>query len=308
MRTPTSGTSVFALNSSAGTDPTAKQVTTNFPVDFILNRGANQSGGSFGALSRLTGPKQYLLTPSTAAEATLTGTYLFDSNTTFSSPTAEFNNPAYTYIRYAMRRAPGFFDVVCYDGNNTNRTISHNLGVAPELMIVKQRSASGASLWMVYAGDATKYLRLNETVAAATLSTVWNNTAPTASVFSLGTNGEVNVSGRTYVWYGFASVSGVSKVGSYTGNGSNQTINCGFTAGARFVMIKRTDATGDWYVWDSARGITSGNDPYLLLNSTAAEVTNTNYVDTDSTGFQVTAAAPAGLNANGGTYIFLAIA
>ena len=73
-------------------------------------------------------------------------------------------------------------------------------------------------------------------------------------------------------------------------------------------MIKRTDDTGDWYVWDSARGIIAGNDPYLLLNSSAAEVTNTDYVDTYSAGFEITSTAPAGINANGGTYIFLAIA
>jgi hypothetical protein len=100
----------------------------------------------------------------------------------------------------------------------------------------------------------------------------------------------------------------VSKVGSYTGTGALQTINCAFTTGARFVLIKRTDSTGDWFVWDSARGISSGTDPYLLLNDLSAEVTGTNYVDTDTTGFKVTAAAPAGINASGGTYIFLAIA
>jgi hypothetical protein len=86
-----------------------------------------------------------------------------------------------------------------------------------------------------------------------------------------------------------------------------QTINCGFTGGARFVLIKRTDGIGGWFVYDSARGLSSGNDPYLLLNTTDAEVTSTNYVDTTSVGFQVTAAAPAGLNANGGTFVFLAI-
>jgi hypothetical protein len=100
----------------------------------------------------------------------------------------------------------------------------------------------------------------------------------------------------------------VSKVGSYTGTGALQTIDCGFTLGARYVLIKRTDSTGGWYVWDSARGIISGDDPYLLLNTTVAEITNTNYVDTDTTGFKVTAAAPADINASGGTYIFLAIA
>jgi len=100
----------------------------------------------------------------------------------------------------------------------------------------------------------------------------------------------------------------VSKVGSYTGTAATQQINCGFTGGARFVLIKRTDSTGDWYVWDSARGIVAGNDPYLLLNSTAAEVTNTDYVDTYSAGFEISSTAPAGINANGGSFIFLAIA
>jgi hypothetical protein len=73
-------------------------------------------------------------------------------------------------------------------------------------------------------------------------------------------------------------------------------------------MIKRTDSTGDWYVWDTARGIVSGDDPYLLLNATAAEVTNTDYVDTSSAGFEITSTAPDAINADGGTFIFLAIA
>ena len=74
------------------------------------------------------------------------------------------------------------------------------------------------------------------------------------------------------------------------------------------MLIKRTDSTGDWYVWDTARGIVSGNDPYLLFNSTAAEVTNTDYIDPLNAGFTVTSSAPAALNASGGTYLFLAIA
>ena len=73
-------------------------------------------------------------------------------------------------------------------------------------------------------------------------------------------------------------------------------------------MIKRTDSTGDWYLWDSARGIVAGNDPYTLLNDTAAEVTNTDYIDPLASGFTVTSSAPAALNNNGGTYIFYAIA
>jgi len=126
--------------------------------------------------------------------------------------------------------------------------------------------------------------------------------------FSLGTSQHVNGSGATYVAYLFATCPGVSKVTNFTGTGALQTINCGFASGSRFVLIKRTDSTGDWYVWDSSRGLSSSTDPYLLLNSTAAEVTSTNWVDTTSTGFQVTAASGNNVNINGASYIALAIA
>jgi len=127
-------------------------------------------------------------------------------------------------------------------------------------------------------------------------------------VFTVGSDNATNASSSTYIAYLFASCPGVSKVGSYTGTGTTLSVNCGFTAGARFVLIKRTDSTGDWYVWDTARGIVSGNDPYLLLNSTAAEVTSTDYIDPLSSGFQISSSAPAAINANGGSFIFLAIA
>lgn len=111
----------------------------------------------------------------------------------------------------------------------------------------------------------------------------------------------------TYVCYLFATCAGVSKCGTYTGTGTTHQIDCGFTGGARFVLIKKTSGTGSWYVWDSARGIVSGNDPYLLLNSTAAEVTNTDYIDTYSAGFEISSTAPSEINENGGSFIFLAI-
>jgi hypothetical protein len=216
------------------------------------------------------------------------------------------NATSNTYINYLFRRAPGFFDVVCYTGTGSATTQTHNLGVVPELMIVKKRSATDD--WAVYAGDNTDFLLLNTTAATADDNTYWNDTSPTSTVFSVGTNADVNTSAATYVAYLFASLTGVSKVGSYTGTAAAQTINCGFTGGARFVLIKRTDSTGDWYVWDTARGIISGDDPYLLLNSTAAEVTNTDYIDPVSSGFELSSTAPAAINASGGTFIFLAVA
>jgi hypothetical protein len=188
--------------------------------------------------------------------------------------------------------------------------VAHNLGAVPELMIVKMRS--GVSYWLVYSQtlgvNSELALQLNSAADTGGGLSYWNSTAPTSSVISLGTSPSTNSSGSTYVAYLFASVPGVSKVGSYTGNGSSQTINCAFTTGARFVLIKRTNAAGDWYVWDSARGIVAGNDPYLALNSTAAEVTTNDSVDTDSTGFIVNQVAASNINVNAATYIFLAIA
>jgi hypothetical protein len=248
----------------------------------------------------------YLTSTNTAAESTaLNFRTLAWSNTGYNQD--GYLSGSGSGIYWNFRRAPGFFDEVCYTGNGANRTLSHNLGAVPEMMIVKART--GFESWITYHSSLgnTRAVTLNNDQAPITASQFWNNTTPTSSVFTVGTADGVNSSSYTFVAYLFATVAGVSKVGSYTGTGALQTVNCGFTGGTRFVLIKRTDSAGDWFVYDSARGISSGNDPYLFLNSTAAEVTGTNYVDTTSVGFQVTAAAPAGLNANGGTFVFLAI-
>jgi hypothetical protein len=143
--------------------------------------------------------------------------------------------------------------------------------------------------------------------AASYNTALYFGAQPTATQFYPGNASGSGASGSTYVAYLFASCPGVSKVGSYTGNGSSQTINCAFTTGARFVLIKRTDSTGGWLVWDSARGIVAGNDPYLALNSTAAEVTSNDSVDTDNTGFVVNQVAASNINVNAATYIYFAV-
>lgn len=310
MKSPTSGTTVFSPISSGNATGTTQ--TTNFVIDSqwksknagdTLNATVDDRLRTVSVTSTASG--RYLTTSSATAEITTQDTTQFFNNTGFQNPT--YYGGVNT-IFWSFARAPSFFDTVLYTGTGSNTTQTHNLGVVPELIIIKRRNATGA--WSAYSANLsnTEYLVLNTTAAKATGATYWNSTTPTSSVFSLGTAADVNASGGTYTSYLFASCPGVSKVGSYTGTGALQTINCGFTSGARFVLIKRTDTTGDWFVYDSARGISSGNDPYILFNTTAGEVTGTNYVDTDTTGFKVTAAAPAGLNANGGNYIFLAIA
>jgi len=311
MAVPTVGTSVFAPISQALTSNGV--ITTNFPVDFVIDANRPRDFNGNYAWDRLRGSSQtagrLLFTQTTDAEYSITtGGIGFDRSTGIVDSYTGNSYPAITsqQIYWNFRRAPGFMDVVCYTGTGVASTVTHNLAAVPELMIMKNRSTTGG--WYTYSAalGASNALQLNLTNGALGFG-YWNNTSPTSSVFSTGA-GSNNDSGVTYVAYLFATCAGVSKVGSYTGTGALQTINCAFTTGARYVLIKRTDSTGDWFTYDSARGITSGNDPYLLLNSTAAEVTGTNYVDSTAAGFQVTAAAPAGLNAVGGTYIFLAIA
>ena len=305
---PTAGTEVFDIDTAVGNTAAQSFIETGFPVDLSLTRPLS-SGLSFFFFDRLRGGSDnfynYLQSASTAAETSATG-YAYDFVYSTGIKQTLLGPGGSTQLFYNLRRAPGFFDAVAYTGTGSARTVSHNLGVAPELMIVKRRSDTGH--WYVY--DATlgnTYVNLLSAYSQSYTSSEWNNTSPTSSVFTVGSSA-VNGSGSTFIAYLFASLDGISKVGSYTGTGSNIDVNCNFTAGARFVLIKRTDSTGDWYVWDTARGIVSGNDPYLLFNSTAAEVTNTDYVDPLNAGFTVTSSAPAALNASGGTYLFLAIA
>jgi len=303
MAVPTDATKVYGAVSRAGTGANATVTTGSFPPDLTIIRGRD-AGYSWRWGDRLRGTPAVLRSNLTNAE--LTGetdlsSFNMDGFSLTGTGASLSNSSGANYINYAMGRAPGFFDEVCYTGTGVTRTVTHNLGVAPELMIVKSRSGTGD--WKVW-NKSSLFTNLILNSDVATQSDSINS--PTTTTFSAFADS--NTSSVTYVAYLFATVAGVSKVGSYTGTGTTLQINCGFTAGSRFVLIKRTDSTGDWYVWDSARGIVAGNDPYLLLNSTAAEVTGTDYVDTYSAGFEISSTAPAAINANGGTYIFLAIA
>ena len=303
MKTPESGTEVFL----ASTVASGVQIATGFNVDLWINGSKDGSAGVSSQLTmdRMRGAK-YLRTTQTTAETSTNNPFTTGPSNTFTNITQGGAGVAWMF-----KRATGFMDVVAYTGTNGTISRNHNLGVAPELMITKRRDS--ASAWTVLSeldGSSYSEMGLNSTIDKSTRTYASNQyltAQPTATVFAQAASYD-NESGGTYITYLFATLAGVSKVGSYTGTGSNVDVDCGFSAGARFILIKRTDSSGDWYVWDSVRGITAGNDPYLLLNSTAAEVTNTDYIDPLSSGFTVTSSAPAALNASGGNYIFLAIA
>jgi hypothetical protein len=302
MKVPTDATKVFlpALGSSSG----IYTVTTNFPVDSCWY-GNRTNSDKWYDFDRLRG-NSYLQQNTTGAEVSSYGA--FDSNVNFRF--TNYSGDGSGYINYAFRRAPSFFDEVCYTGTGSVRTVTHNLGAVPELMIVKSRTDATAD-WRVYSAATgnTNYMNLNGTGASAAFSGFWNNTSPTSSVFTVGTHQTVNGSGYNFVAYLFATCPGVSKVGSFVLSGSDQTINCGFTAGARFVLIKDTETAGrSWHVWDTARGIVSGTEPFLDLNNTNAEVTIRDWIDPHSTGFTIKAALSGSEGGTGKTFIFLAIA
>ena len=308
MIAPTVGTDVFMPLTYTATGSAGNKQTTGFPVDLTLI--AARSGidaWKHGVISRLTYGNAYLATNSTSAVASAGTTGLqLDDMTGYSFGGASFNNSSDMY-NLSWKRAKSYLDVVRYSGTGVaGRTVSHNLGVAPEMMWIKRRDTTGS--WMVYhkglngGTNPEQYVMyLNDTQAPDQTNGPWNYTAPASSVFTLGNNNGVNNSSGDYMAHLFASLDGISKVGSVSHSGTTN-VDCGFSNGARFVMLKRYDAGSNWFVWDTARGISSGTDPYLRLNATGEEITNTDFVDPLSSGFTITSTFTAG------DYIFYAIA
>ena len=216
-------------------------------------------------------------------------------------------NTTGTITSIVSANAAAGISVVKYIGNNTSgATIAHGLSSAPEMMIVKRLDSSGD--WDVYhsALGATKYTILDTDQASLTASNIWNDTAPTSTVFSVGNHASVNASGGSYIAYLFTSITGFSKVGSYTGaNPSAVSVNLGFNPD--MVIIRNSSNTGDWIVYDKQRSPTGNFDDYVLLNTTGAQgTTGGNWVTPTATGFDTNGSGGSWTNANGDTYLYLA--
>ena len=296
MKVPTSGTSVFLPSTAGATTP----FNVGFPPDMAL-WAVRDGTGNREISARLQGGS-LLYANSGVAESS--GYNIgWDSKTNFWYQDVSGGS----MINWLFRRSPSFFDAVFFTGTSGVQALTHNLTAVPELILCKRRSA-GADSWRVYSATVgnTACLILSGTNTPITNTSFWNDTSPTTTQFTTGGHFE---SSTNYVAYLFATCAGVSKVGSYTGNGSTQTIDCGFGAGgARFVLLKRTDVAASWYAYDTARGMTLLTDPYLIINSTAAETATLGSVRTVSTGFALDSTIFAAINENGGSYIFLAIA
>lgn len=309
MKPPTSGTQVFSPIAYTGSGTNSRAFTTNFATDatFWTNRDKTIYTQNF-LTNKLVGLDKNLDTSTTGAEAN-TGAGRFGSFTNTqvvlgTTASGGFDYAGMPSIIHAFRRATGFFDVVCYTGDGSSTQIPHNLGAIPELCISKRRAAT--SSWFIDRPLNTSAYNQGAFDSAA----FYDNWLPSGMPATATTIRPPNSSsGQTMVMYLFATLAGVSKVGEYTGDGTDgRVINCGFTGGARFVLIKRIDGTGNWRIWDTARGIVSGNDPFLTLNTTTAESTNSDDIDPTSSGFIVNYNGLSAINEPGWSYIFLAIA
>jgi len=224
-------------------------------------------------------------------------------------PQGGTNYNAGKYVAWTFKESSKFFDIVTYTGNGTSgRTVSHSLGEAPGMIIVKRTDATRA--WYVFhrSVGSTKYLSLNETDVAITSSSYWNDTDPTSTEFTLGSQAGVNASGGTYVAYLFAHNNSSINCGTYTNTSSGVTVDLGFQP--QWMMFKRTDATSNWSIVDVTRGITEvttvgDNSNQLRANLSNAE--NTEYSPhVTSTGFK-TVGTGGGGGGGSGTYIYVAI-
>jgi hypothetical protein len=321
MKTPESGTEVFNTALING-EVNPYLATSGFPVDLCFY-GSRQFSNNEKIIN-LRSAGGYVSNNTTTPFDVTTNTFgHFDSNTGMRGGT---NSQNYAYFQM-FKRAPYFYEDTVFVGNGvtTGRSIPHNLKVTPELILfVWSSSAANSNAKYVYHKDlgATRPIGFNNNQPSS---------GPRTDFFDAPTDTNVvvkefpNQSGYTVVASCFATLAGISKVGSYSGNGSSQNIDCGFSAGARFIIIKRTDSganQGDsnshWYFYDSARGIVSGNDPYSVFNnvypenayaSNQAQDSNpTDSIDPYASGFAVNQETKLDLNKSGGSYIFLAIA
>ena len=206
------------------------------------------------------------------------------------------------------------FSVVTYTGTGANATVGHGLGVAPEFIIVKERTADRS--WNVYAKalGTTKFFLLEQTTEAQTDSTKWNSTDANTSVFSVGSAVGTNNSTGSFVAYCWAPIAGYSAFGSYKGNGSTTNdgpfVYLGFRP--KFILGRRTDSTGGSWMFDTSRNTSNLADDYFYANSPDGEFTNITTLNIDilSNGFKVRSGTSpsAYINASGGTYIYMAFA
>ena len=307
-------------------DRTDRTITVGFQPDWVWVKSRNAVDDHY-LMNAVVGTGKYLNSNSTAAETTNANSLTAYTSTGFSvGNTGTTNETGRTYVAWNWKangagstntagsitstvsaNTTSGFSVVTYTGTGANATVGHGLGVAPSMIIVKNRSI--VSDWFVGHSSIgwANFLKLNSTAASAAASTVWNNTAPTSTVFSIGNDAAINNSGNSLVAYCFAEVAGYSKFGSYTGNGSadGPFIYTGFRPA--YLLVKRSDSTYDWWIFDNKRLGYNATSYRLAPDLADAEYTTGPILDLTSNGFKIRDSSQ-GWNGGGGTIIFAAFA
>ncbi len=304
-------TQLYTGNATDGVNITNDANAGNFKPDWIWSKNRTRGADWHDVTASTRGVTKSLFSNTNSAESTQTGAvqaFLTDGFTIGDNP--QVNRNANNYAAWQWKANGGTtssnssgsitstvqanttagFSIVTYTGNNTSgATVGHGLGAAPDTIILKALGIADQN-WFINTpvGGGTGYMMLNQTNAASgSNSSVWNLTAPTATVFTLGNSGGVNDS-TTYVAYCFKSIKGYSKMGNYTGNGNDNGpfIYTGFKPA--FVMAKKTSGTGQWFMWDDKRTPFNVMNIRLLANTTAGDDTsNDNRIDFLSNGFKI---------------------
>lgn len=305
-------------------DRTDRTITVGFQPDWVWVKSRSAADDHY-LMNAVVGTGKYLSSNSIAAETTNANSLTAYTSTGFSvGNTGTTNETGRTYVAWNWKangsgstntagsitstvsaNTTSGFSVVTFTGTNANATIGHGLGVAPAMIIMKVRNAADDS-WQVYHQSLTSAayrLQLNSTAAEDSQPTVWNSTAPTSTVFSVGNN----VRSLNQVAYCFAPVAGYSAFGKYTGNGSSDGtfVFTGFRPA--YVMVKRTDTADQWSIYDGARNPSNLTNILLYANLSNADDVGTAGIDMLSNGFKIRATY-SNLNASGGTYIYMAFA
>ena len=331
IKKPTDATKVFNPVVYTGeTDADGNALTQNFaPVDLYdggrLFWAKIYTGSGNGTGHVLATNKTGLVSLDTATNSSEVAfaNIVWDDPEFVQLDSQYMNLQTNTHISWNFKTAAGFFDIVTWQGNDAaNRALTHNLGVQPELLITKRRTANDnwniSTPDLVTSGEGFFFTTQNKRTGMSAFG-VSGVSAPTSSVFYVGSDDIVNGSSDNYIALLFASCPGVSKVGTYSGStGYSIDIDCGFTNNARFVMIKRTDTqiTGtaneetNWWIFGENLGYNGTSDYALQANTADPRITGIDWLSwhPDNKGFTVNASIIPALNQTGGTYIYLAIA
>ena len=315
-----------------GANPSAASVTTGFEPGIVWIKSRTQTYSHY-VYNSVLGGSRWVYSNSAALEDT-SGDAITLSSTGFTTTgsagaTNEAGQGADNLISWAWKTASSNttntsgttssvvranqtagISVVSYIGNNTaGSTVGHGLGVAPKFIFAKGLDI--ADNWPVGHGARgwDRHMLLNSTNAESVTSSTWNNTAPSSSVFTLGSDPRINSDTKRYVAFCFAEVEGFSRFGSYTGNGSTNGpfVYTGFKP--RYLMVKRTSGSVyAWCVWDSARDTYNVQEKIQTVNTNNVQNTGTLYVDFLSNGFKLRSYTNGSENESGQSYIFMAFA